>query len=172
MTLLDAPKYDAARSRRKSLIVQCSAGAVLLILVAWWLAASRPIDWPWNWNRYLFGRSAVNKFLVALEANDLPKAYGIWLNDKNWQQHPQQYATYPFARFQGDWSPTSPDNQFGPIRSHKIALAGRYGDGVLVAVFINGHKSTRVDDMLNLDYDPKTGALSFAPPGVGLYVAP
>jgi hypothetical protein len=168
MTLLDAPQFDAARSKRKALIVQLSAAALFVLLVVYWLVASRPVDWTWNWHRYLFGRAAVNNFLGAIEVNDLNKAYGIWVNDKNWQQHPAQYSTYPFARFQGDWAPTSPDNEYGPIRSHKIALAGRYGNGLLVAVLINGRKS----DALNLDYDPKTGQLSFAPPGVSLYLGP
>ena len=68
---------------------------------------------------------------------------------------------YPFARFQDDWSSTSPDNEYGAIKSHQIALAGRYGNGVLVAVLINGRKS----DALDLDYDPKTGQLSFRRPG-------
>jgi hypothetical protein len=168
MTLLDAPEFDAARSKRKILILQCCAGALVLLLVTWWLMASQPVDWPWNWNRYLFGRSAVNKFLSAVEADDLTRAYGIWVNDKNWQQHPAQHSVYPYARFQGDWSATSPDNEYGAIRSHKIALAARYGNGLLVAVLINGRKS----DALNLAYDPKTGQLSFAPPGVSLYLGP
>ena len=133
MTLLDAPQYDAARAKRKKLIVQLSAAALFVLLVVYWLVASRPVDWPWHW-----------------------------------QQHPQQYSTYPFKRFQDDWSPTSPDNDYGPIRSHTIALAGPYGNGLLVAVLINGRKS----DALNLDYDPKTGQLSFAPPGVSLYLGP
>ena len=47
-------------------------------------------------------------------------------------------------------------------------LPGRYGNGLLIAVMINGRKS----DALNLDYDPKTGQLSFAPPGVSLYLGP
>ncbi len=164
MTLLDAPKFDAARDRRRQLILQISAGALLVLFIAWWLVASRPIDWPWNWNHYMFGRAKVNKFLTAVEANDLAKAYGIWMNDANWQQHQQQYTTYPFARFQGDWSSTSPDNEYGAIKSHVVVLAGHYGNGVLVAALINGRKS----DALDLAYDPKSGQLSFAPPGVEL----
>jgi hypothetical protein len=164
MTLLDAPQYDPARSRRNRLIVQLSVAALFVLLVAYWLVASRPVDWPWNWSRYLSGRAAVNKFMVALEANDLNKAYGIWLHDPNWQQHATQYSTYPFARFQADWGPNSPDNEYGSIRSHQIALADSYGSGLLVAVLINDRKS----DALDLDYDPKTGQLSFAPPGVEL----
>ena len=93
-------KFDAARSRRNALIVQLSAGALLVSLAVWWLVAGRPVDWPWNWNRYLSGRATVNKFLGALEADDLSKAYGVWMHDKNWQQHPQQYSTYESARRQ------------------------------------------------------------------------
>jgi hypothetical protein len=37
-----------------------------------------------------------------------------------------------------------------------------------VAVLINGRKT----DALNLSYEPKTGQLSFAPPGVSLYLGP
>jgi len=168
MTLLDAPQYDAARARRNTLILQIGAGAIFVLFVAWWLVAGRPIDWPWNWDHYLFGRARVNNFLTAVEANDLAKAYGVWVNDKNWQQHPQQHSVYPFDRFQGDWSATSPDNEYGPIKSHKIVLAGHYGNGVLVAILINGRKT----DALDLAYDPKSGQLSFSPPGVKLYLGP
>jgi hypothetical protein len=126
------------------------------------------VDWPWNWNSYLQGRSTVDKFLTAVEKNDLPTAYGIWMHDKNWQQHAAQGGPYPFSRFQEDWSTTSPDNEYGVIQSHKIALAGRYGNGLLVAVLINGRKSKA----LNLQYDPKTHTLSFSPPGVELYLGP
>ncbi len=168
MTLLDAPQYDPARSRRNLLIVQCSLGVILLLLIGWWLMASRPVDWPWNWDRYLFGRHAVNKFLTDVEANDLASAYGVWTNDKNWQQHPDQHSVYPFTRFQSDWSPTSPDNEYGAIKDHKIAEAARYGNNLLVAVLINDRKT----DALNLSYEPKTGQLSFAPPGVTLNLGP
>jgi hypothetical protein len=168
MTLLDAPQFDAARDKRKTLILEIGSGALVVLFVVWWLVAGRPIDWPWNWNHYLFGRMKVNKFLTAVEANDLAKAYGVWIDDKNWQQHPQQHSVYPFDRFQDDWSPTSPDNEYAPIKSHKIVLAGRYGNGVLVAILINGRKT----DALDLAYDPKSGQLSFSPPGVNLYLGP
>ncbi len=168
MTLLDAPQYDPARAKRNLLIVQCSVGAIVLLFISWWLVAGRPVDWPWNWDRYLFGRATVNKFLTAVEDNDLPRAYGIWINDKNWQQHPTEHSVYPYARFQGDWSATSPDNEYGAIKSHKIAEAARYGNNLLVAVLINGRKT----DALDLSYEPKSGQLSFAPPGVSLYLGP
>jgi len=168
MTLLDAPKYDAAREQRRRVFLFSSAGFLVVLLIAWCLVAGRPIDWPWNWNNYLFGRSAVNSFLTDVEKNDLAGAYGIWVHDKDWQQHQEKHAVYPFSRFQGDWSATSPDNEYGAIQNHQIALAGRYGNGVLIAAFINGRKSKA----LNLDYDPKTHTLDFAPPGVELYLGP
>jgi hypothetical protein len=168
MTLLDAPVFDEVRDRRRRVILLSAAGLLLVLLVGWWLVAGRPADWPWNWNSYMMSRAAVNAFLTAVEQNDLPKAYGIWTHDKDWQQHPEQHGAYPFARFQEDWSSTSPDNEYGAIQSHKITLAGRYGNGVLVAALINGRKSKA----LNLEYDPKTHTLSFAPPGVELYLGP
>ena len=168
MTLLDAPKFDAVREQRRQVFLYSTGGFLVVLLIAWWLVAGRPVDWPWNWNNYMLGRMTVNHFLTDVEKNNLAEAYGIWLHDKNWQQHPTQNGAYPFARFQQDWSGTSPDNEYGVIQSHKIVLAGRYGNSVLVASLINGRKSKA----LNLDYDPKTHALDFAPPGVELYLGP
>lgn len=168
MTLLDAPKFDAARDRRRQVFFYSTVGFLFILFIAWWLVAGRPVDWPWNWNNYLFGRAAVNSFLTDVEKNDLASAYGVWIHDKNWQQHPDKASAYPFARFQQDWSSTSPDNEYGAIQSHKIALAGRYGNGVLIAILINGRKSKA----LNLDYDPHSKTLDFAPPGVELYLGP
>ena len=168
MTLLDAPKYDEARERHHRMIVFGSGGLLLVQFVSWWLMAGRPVDYPWNWNNHLLGRSAVNRFLTAVEKNDLPKAYGIWTHDKNWQQHPTQNGAYPFSRFQQDWSSTSPDNEYGVIQSHKIVAARMYGNVLLVAVLINGRKSAALD----LDYDPHAHTLSFSPPGVEIYLGP
>jgi hypothetical protein len=168
MTLMDAPAFDEARDRRRQLLFKAGGGLILVLLVGWWLVAGRPVDWPWNWNNHLRGRSAVNGFLTAVEKNDLPQAYGIWIHDKDWQQHPTQTVPYPFSRFQQDWSSTSPDNEYGAIQSHKIVAARMYGNVLLVAVLINDRKSKA----LNLDYDPKTHTLDFSPPGEELYLGP
>jgi hypothetical protein len=168
MTLLDAPKFDEARERRFQVVFYSGGGLLLFVLVAWWLMAGRPVDFPWNWNNHLMGRSAVNHFLTAVEKNDLPTAYGIWTHNKNWQQHPTQNGAYPFARFQQDWSSSSPDNEYGVIQTHKIVAARMYGNVLLVAVLINGRKSGALD----LDYDPKSRTLNFSPPGVELYLGP
>ena len=168
MTLMNAPTFDAKREKRKALVIRISAAGVLVLLVAWWLLAGRPIDWPWHWDWYWGGRITVNHFMGDLESNDLAAAYGVWMHDKNWQQHTQRYDAYPFGRFEQDWSPQSPDNEYGAIQSHKIVAARMYGNVLLVAVLINGRKS----DALDLAYDPKSKTLSFPPPGVELYLGP
>ncbi|MGA2168484.1 MAG: hypothetical protein ABSG62_09740 [Terracidiphilus sp.] len=168
MTLMDAPAFDYVRDRRRSVILYASVGLLLALFVGWWLVAGRPVDFPWNWNNHLLGRSAVNRFLTAVEKNDLPEAYGIWMHDKDWQQHPAQNGAYPFSRFQEDWSSTSPDNEYGVIQSHQIVAARMYGNVLMLAVMINGRKSKA----LNLDYDPKAHTLSFSPPGVEIYLGP
>ena len=168
MTLLDAPVFDEARDRRRKKTLKAAAAALVVFLVGFWFAAGHPVDYPWYWHNHLRGRIEVNAFFKAVEKDDLAAAYGIWTHDKNWQQHPQTNGAYPFSRFQGDWSATSPDNEYGAIQSHQIALAGHYGNGVLVAVLINGRKSKA----LNLEYDPHTKSLDFAPPGVELYLGP
>lgn len=168
MTLLDAPKFDEVRDRRNRVILYSSVSLVFVLIVTWWLVAGRPVDWPWNWNTHLFGRIAINHFLDAVEKDDLPSAYGIWVHDKSWQQHPAQFSSYPYSRFVQDWSNTSPDNEYGVIQSHKIAAARVYGNVLLVAILINGRKSKA----LNLTYDPREHTLNFSPPGEELYLGP
>lgn len=166
MTLLDAPAFDAARDRRRRIIFSSTAIAFFVLLIAGWFVSGRPVDWPWNWWTHFRGRMVANAFLTAVEHNDLQKAYGIWIHDPNWQQHPKKDNPYPFDRFQRDWSSTSPDNQYGIIRSHKIVAARRSGNVLLMGILINGLKS----NALFLNYDPQTKALGFSP--VELYLGP
>ena len=160
MTLLDAPKFDEVRDRRIRAVLYSSVGAVFVLLITFWLIAGRPVDWPWYWLHHLEGRHTANQFLDAVEKDDLPKAYGIWMHDPDWQQHADKYTSYPFKRFHDDWSKTSPENEYGVIQSHKIAVAHQYGNIVLMAILINGRKS----NALNLTFDPKTHTLNFSPP--------
>ena len=168
MTLLDAPVYDEARERRRLVILCGTAGLLLALFVGWWLVAGRPVDWPWNWNNHLRGRMAVNAFFTDLEKNDLPAAYGVWIHDKNWQQHPDKHSSYPFDRFLKDWSATSPDNDYGPIHSHRIAATHMIGNVLQTGTFVNERKSKAI----NLDYDPKDHTLSFSPEDVQFLEGP
>jgi hypothetical protein len=168
MTLLDAPPYDEVGARRRRVILYYAAGLLFVLFVSWWLAAGRPVDWPWHWNNHLLGRMTVNAFYKDLEKNDLPAAYGVWIHDKNWQQHPDKHAGYTFDRFQKDWSATSPDNDYGQIRSHRIAAARMVGNVLQTGTFINGRKSKAI----NLDYDPKDHSLGFSPEDVQFLEGP
>jgi hypothetical protein len=168
MTLLDAPVFDEAREKRKLMIGYSAAAGLVVLFILWWILAGRPVDWPWRWNSHLFGRMAINRFMNDIEKNDLEGAYGVWVHDKNWQQHPPRGAN-SFERFKEGWDPKSPDAEYpAVIHSHRIASDRIYGNVLLVAILINGAKQNALD----LTYDPKTGQLSYAPPGVRLSTDP
>jgi hypothetical protein len=167
MTLLDAPPYDEVRAHRRVVMLYSAAGLLFVLFVGWWLMAGRPVDWPWRWNNHLLGRITVNAFFKDLEKNDLPAAYGVWVHDKNWQQHPEKYS-YKFERFEKDWSATSPDSDYGAIHSHRIAATHMVGNVLQTGTFVNGRKSKAI----NLDYDPKDHTLSFSPEDVQFLEGP
>ncbi len=166
MTLLDAPKYDEARARRRQLALWVTVGVLFALFIGFWLVSGRPVDWPWNWWAHLRGRATVNTFLKDVEKNDLSAAYGVWIHAPDWQKHPQQNGPYDFSRFQQDWSPNSNENEYGAIKSHDILAARMSGNVLLLGIEINGLKSKR----LFLNYDPKTKQLGFSP--VELYLGP
>jgi len=169
MTLLDAPVFDEARDRRRKKTLKAAAAALVVFLVGFWFAAGHPVDYPWYWHNHLRGRIEVNAFFKAVEKDDLAAAYGIWTHDKNWQQHPQRHASgYTFDRFQKDWSPESPDNEYGAIHSHRIAAAIMHGNVLQVGIFVNERKSKAI----NLDYDPKDHTLNFSPEDVQFLEGP
>lgn len=166
MTLLDAPVFNEARDRRRRRILWGSAGGFVVLVVAFWLISGRPVDWPWNWYVHLRGRIAVNHFMEDVERNDLAAAYGLWVHDPDWQKHPNRNGAYSFERFKQDWSPESPENEYGDIKSHHIVAARMSGNVLLLGVRMNELKSKA----LFLDYDPKTRTLGFSP--VELYLGP
>ena len=166
MTLLDAPKFDTARDRRRRIIIYVSVAVVAVFFAGFWLSAGMPFDWPWTWNSHRIGTIAVDRFLRDVEKNDLNDAYGVWNHDKDWQQHPARYSTYPFDRFQKDWGPNAEGNDYGVIQTHVLKMAHVYGNVLVVGILINGRKSKA----LFLDFDRKTHVLGFSP--VEYYLGP
>ena len=166
MTLLDAPVFDEVRDRRNRVILWGGVGFALVLFIGGWLISGMPVDFPWNWPSHFSARITVNRFLTAVEKNDLPKAYGIWMHDPDWQKHPDPNSIYPFSRFEHDWSPNSPDNEYGNVQSHKIVAERRNGNVVILGIVGNGHKG----NALFLNYEPKTHLLGFSP--VELYLGP
>lgn len=166
MTLLDAPRFDEAKDRRKRIIAWSSVATFTALVIALWIVSGFPIDWPWHWFAHLRGRAAVNHFLTDVEKNDMAAAYGVWTHKPDWQQHNVQDTGYPFTRFQEDWSPTSSENDYGAIKAHDIAAARFAGNVLVVGIFINKHRSKP----LFLAWDPKSKTLSYSP--VELYLGP
>jgi hypothetical protein len=159
MTLMDAPKFDTAGSQRRTRMYISFCAGVILCLVACWFFAGRPIDLPWTWWTYWAGGRTTDQFLSTVESNDLPRAYGIWVHDPDWQQHQDKYKTYPFDRFKEDFGPNSMANDYGTISSHVIVAKKMTGGGLIVGAMINGRKSKP----LFLEYFPKDHTLGFTP---------
>ena len=124
-TIFTAPDYNPARERkRKVIIIVVVCVVVLAAVLAWWF-------------RYWPQEHEVDRFFSALQAKDYKAAYGVWMNDSNWQQHPQQYSRYPFADFYSDWGP---GGEWGLVNSHHVECAAKPsgGSGVIVVVSVNG----------------------------------
>jgi hypothetical protein len=124
-TLFEAPEYDPRREKRRK---QQIAGAIVLVIIL--------LGIGWIFRNYPEER-VVKHFFSALEAKDYERAYGVWVADRDWKQHPQQHPRYPFNEFLQDWGPTS---EWGVIRSYKIdgTANPKRGSGVVVQVTING----------------------------------
>lgn len=137
MNLMDAPAYDPTNdNRRRNILIGVVVAALLLGIVAFTGFVS---GHGWLFTNLGYEHRA-NNFFDALEAKDYTKAYGIYYNDPDWQQHPGKYSGYPLARFTEDWSTDSPVN--GPITWHHVdksvsAGSGYFGTGVIVAVRVN-----------------------------------
>jgi hypothetical protein len=141
MSLLDAPAYNAHRENlNRNLLI---AGGVLILLFVVLTLAGFMLGHGWLFSN-LSTEHKVNTFFDALEAKDYSKAYGIYNNDPNWQQHPDKYSGYSLNRFTEDWTIDSPVK--GPILSHHVDISktdgtGTFGTGIIVAVRVNGdHK--------------------------------
>jgi hypothetical protein len=141
MTLLNAPEYDGSReTRNRNLLI--GAGVLVLLVIVIGLGGFMA-GHGWFFSN-LPAEHKVGSFFTALEAKDYDKAFAIYTNDPDWQQHPDKHTDYPIKRFTEDWTTESPVH--GPILSHHVDISktdgtGTFGSGVIVAVRVNGdHK--------------------------------
>lgn len=126
-TLFNAKPYDPKAERRKWIRI----GVAVVVLLALGITA-------WSLRYWSYERR-VDSFFKALEAKDYDKAYGIWFNDPDWKQHPQNHKQYPMGEFYIDWGP---GGEYGLIKSHHIDKSGSSGKrgtgtGVIVVVTVN-----------------------------------
>jgi hypothetical protein len=126
MTLLDAQEYDPEKARKRRMRI-ISAISILVIVLA--------LGW---WFRYWPEEHIVGNFFAALQKQDYKTAYGIWMHDPQWQQHPGDHPKYPFNDFYRDWGP---GGEWGLIKTYKVYGASACpggGSGVVVDVIVNG----------------------------------
>jgi hypothetical protein len=125
MTLLDAKDYDPQKDRKRSRRIILIVIVVLIVLgVGWWFRF-----WP--------EERVAAKFFDALQHQDYNVAYGIWMQDPDWQKHPDRYSKYPFNDFYRDWGP---GGEWGLIKTQKVFGASNCpggGTGVVVDVVVN-----------------------------------
>jgi hypothetical protein len=130
MTLLDAQEYDSAKARKRKVRI-ISAIVIVLVLAG--------LGW---WFRYWPQERIAGRFFDDLQRQDYKAAYGIWMHDPEWQQHPERHPKYPFSEFYQDWGP---GGQWGLIKTQKIYASSpcpaRKGDssgsGIVVDVIVN-----------------------------------
>jgi hypothetical protein len=154
MTLLNAPEYDGRRENMKRNVLVGSGALVALVLVLFFGGYLLGHGWFFS---NLPAEHRVNSFFTALEAKDYAKAYGIFYNDADWQQHPQKYD-YTLKRFTEDWTTESPVK--AAITNHHVDISktdgtGRFGTGIIVAVRLNG------DHKIFVYYIKKDGTLEW-----------
>lgn len=125
MTLLDAKEYDLQKEKKRRVrITSAVVGVTVLLFLGWWF-------------RYWPEERLVGKFFGTLQRQDYNTAYGIWMQDAQWQQHADRYTKYPFNDFYRDWGP---GGEWGLIKTQKVYGASTCpggGSGVVVDVVVN-----------------------------------
>jgi hypothetical protein len=125
MTLLDAKEYDPTGERkRRTRIITAIVLLVILAFLGWWF-------------RYWPEERVASQFFDALQKQQYETAYGIWMHDPQWRQHPDRYQKYPYNEFYQDWGP---GGEWGLIKSYRVYAAGSPpggGSGVIVDVTVN-----------------------------------
>src|ERR1700722_253535 len=125
MTLLDAKEYDPEKARkRKWRIILVTAIVLIVAGIVWW-------------NRYWPQEHMVGHFFDTLQKQDYKTAYGIWMHDPQWEQHPANHSKYPFKDFYRDWGP---GGEWGLVKTEKVYGASSCpggGSGIVVDVVVN-----------------------------------
>jgi hypothetical protein len=145
-TLFGAQPYDEAAERRRRVRIACAIAALIVIATVLWF------------NRYWPEERRVTQFFAQLETDNFDGAYGTWMNDPNWKQHPEAYKRYTFDKFYQDWGP---GGEWGPIHSHKIVGAQKPrpdSSGVVVGVRVNQRK-----ELCSIRVEIKDKTLGFSP---------
>jgi len=125
MTLLDAKEFDAEKSRKKKIrIISIITGVLVIAALLWFF-------------RYWPEERIVGHFFDDLQRQDYKSAYGLWMHDPDWAQHPDKFSKYSYNEFYRDWGP---GGEWGLIKTQKVYGASTCpgpGTGVVVDVIVN-----------------------------------
>jgi hypothetical protein len=125
MTLLDAKEYDPEKERkRKTRIIFAIVVVIILLGLGWWF-------------RYWPEERVAGRFFDSLQKQDYETAYGIWMQDPQWKQHPQEHPKYSYGDFYRDWGP---GGEWGLIKTQKVYGSSSCpggGSGIVVDVVVN-----------------------------------
>jgi hypothetical protein len=133
MTLLNAPAYDEHKEKRNHNIL-VGSGIFLVTMIVLSLGGYL-LGHGWLFTN-LPAEHRMKVFLTTVQAQDYSKAYGIYNNDPEWQQHPDRYKDYPLQRFTQDF--TTESDWKGSVTSFHVDFSRRNKTGVVVAATING----------------------------------
>jgi len=157
MTLLNAPEFDEKKERsRRNLLIGSGLTVLVVAVIAFagfalghgWLFLNLPAE------------HKVSNLLSAVQAQDYAKAYGIFYDDPDWQQHPDKYKDYPLKRFTEDFSTESDWKE--PVKSFHVDFSKRDDTGVVVATTINASAGNPGKN-LTLKVLSSNGRISFFP---------
>lgn len=146
-TLFEAPQYDPTKARKRKMLLITLFSVIVIVAVVLYIFR----NWP--------EEHTVHHFFTALENKNFEQAYGIWIADPEWKQHPQQHAKYPFDEFYKDWGPSG---EWGVIRNFHVdgtAVPKGGGSGVVVVVTVNNIVGRKA----NIWVEKKDKSLTFSP---------
>jgi len=122
---MDAKQYDDAGARRRKVRVVSIVG--ILLVLGFIVYQFR--FWP--------EQRLVDHFFAALQKQDYETAYGLYMADPGWKQHPQQHSMYSYGEFYRDWGL---GGEWGLVKTYKVYATGecpKGGSGVIVEVIVN-----------------------------------
>ena len=152
MTLLNAPEFDEQKeTKQRNTLVGSGIAIVALALLT---VAGFLLGHGWLFTNFSV-EHRVSVFLSTLQAQDYAKAYGIFYNDPNWQQHPDKYKDYSLQRFTEDF--TTESAWKGPVNSYHSGCSKRGDSSTAVSATVNGSTN------LTLNYQRSDGTLAFFP---------
>lgn len=127
-TLMNPGEYDPAQDRRRKILII----VLIVIVVGVVLGVWKGPEWVARWH----ADGVVSDFFSALQQKDFERAYGLWMGDPQWKQHPAKFQ-YSYNQFYVDWGP---GGQWGVISSYKIdgsVIPEKSNSTVVVQVTIN-----------------------------------